>query len=175
MSGLSHFDKDGKAAMVDISAKDETVRTATARSEITMAPATLARISEGTAEKGDVLGIARVAGIQAAKKTSDLVPLCHPLALSKVSIDFALDETASTVAITATVKCTGKTGVEMEALTAATVSALTIYDMVKAVDKEMVIGPTFVASKEGGKSGTITFSGPAASSGPTASSGPKAR
>lgn len=159
MTKLSHFDKDGKAAMVDVSEKAETTRIAVARGSIQMAPETLALIRSGSADKGDVLGVARIAGIQAAKKTSDLIPLCHPLPITKVSIDFTLDVKESKVDIEATVKVTGKTGVEMEALTAVTVSALTIYDMVKAADKKMVIGQAFVASKEGGKSGSISFDG----------------
>lgn len=159
MPKLSHFDKDGKAAMVDVSDKAETTRIAVAKGEIRMAPETLTLIESGSAEKGDVLGVARVAGIQAAKKTSDLIPLCHPLPISKVAIDFSLDKDRHVVEISATVKVTGKTGVEMEALTAVTVSALTIYDMVKAVDKQMVITHAYVASKEGGKSGALNFDG----------------
>lgn len=159
MSELSHFDESGKAAMVDVSDKAETTRLAIAKGSVTMAPATLALIKQGNAEKGDVLGVARIAGIMAAKRTHDLIPLCHPLPLTKVSIDFELNEKTNAVDITASAKVTGKTGVEMEALTAASVAALTIYDMVKAVDKEMVIGQIYVASKEGGKSGTISFNG----------------
>jgi cyclic pyranopterin monophosphate synthase len=159
MSKLSHFDEDGKASMVDVSGKKETTRIAVAESEIRMKPETLRLIAEGTAKKGDVLGVARIAGIQAAKKTSDLIPLCHPLPISKISVDFKLDTERNVVGITATVKVTGKTGVEMEALTAASVAALTIYDMVKAADKQMVINHTFVSSKEGGKSGAIQFDG----------------
>lgn len=161
MSELSHFDESGKAAMVDVSDKAETTRLAVAKGSIKMAPATLALIAEGTADKGDVLGVARIAGIMAAKRTHDLIPLCHPLPLTKVSIDFELNEAASAVDITASAKVTGKTGVEMEALTAASIAALTIYDMVKAADKEMVIGQIYVSSKEGGKSGTINFDGEA--------------
>lgn len=151
---LTHFDEAGNAAMVDVSAKEETVRIATARGHIAMNPATLALIRDGGMEKGDVLGVARLAGIMAAKKTADLIPLCHPLALSKVSVDFTLDEAGSKVEISATVKLKGRTGVEMEALTAVSVAALTIYDMCKAVDKGMVIGAVQLAYKEGGKSGT---------------------
>lgn len=161
MSELSHFDESGKAAMVDVSDKAETTRLAVARGSIKMAPATLALIAKGTADKGDVLGVARIAGIMAAKRTHDLIPLCHPLPLTKVSIDFELNEAANSVDIIASAKVTGKTGVEMEALTAASVAALTIYDMVKAADKEMVIGQIYVSSKEGGKSGTINFDGEA--------------
>ena len=159
MSQLSHFDESGKAAMVDVSDKAETTRLAVAKGSIKMAASTLVLIAEGTANKGDVLGVARIAGIMAAKRTHDLIPLCHPLPLTKVSIDFELNEAASAVDITASAKVTGKTGVEMEALTAASIAALTIYDMVKAADKEMVIGQIYVSSKEGGKSGTISFDG----------------
>lgn len=161
MSELSHFDESGKAAMVDVSDKAETTRLAVAKGSIKMAASTLALIAAGTADKGDVLGVARIAGIMAAKRTHDLIPLCHPLPLTKVSIDFELDETTNSVDITASAKVTGKTGVEMEALTAASIAALTIYDMVKAADKEMVIGQIYVSSKEGGKSGTINFDGEA--------------
>jgi cyclic pyranopterin phosphate synthase len=159
MSELSHFDESGKAAMVDVSDKAETTRIAIAKGSITMAPATLALIKQGTAKKGDVLGVARIAGIMAAKRTHDLIPLCHPLPLTKVSIDFELNEETNAVDITAQAKVTGKTGVEMEALSAVSLAALTIYDMVKAVDKEMVIGQIYVSSKEGGKSGTLAFNG----------------
>lgn len=159
-SPLTHFDEAGNAAMVDVSAKDETVRIATARGHITMKPETLSLIRDGGMEKGDVLGVARLAGIMAAKKTPDLIPLCHPLMLSKVSVDFTIDEAASRVDIEATVKLKGRTGVEMEALTAVSVAALTIYDMCKAVDKAMVIGGVHLSYKEGGKSGT--YLGPAA-------------
>lgn len=159
MSKLSHFDESGKAVMVDVSDKAETARVAVAKGSIRMAPETLALIKQGTADKGDVLGIARVAGIMAAKRTHDLIPLCHPLPLTKVSIDFDLNEDDSAVDITATTKVTGKTGVEMEALTAASIAALTIYDMVKATDKQMIIGQIYVATKEGGKSGSHAFDG----------------
>ena len=158
-SRLSHFDETGKAAMVDVSDKAETTRIAVAKGSIRMAPETLALIRQGTAEKGDVLGIARVAGIMAAKRTHDLIPLCHPLPLTKVSVDFELNDEENAVDITATTKVTGKTGVEMEALTAASVAALTIYDMVKAADKNMIIGQIYVATKEGGKSGSLSFDG----------------
>lgn len=159
MPKLSHFDASGKAAMVDVSDKDETQRVAVANGAIRMAAATLDLIRRGTAEKGDVLGVARIAGIMAAKRTHDLIPLCHPLPLTKVAIDFDLNEDESCVDITATAKVSGKTGVEMEALTAVSVAALTIYDMVKAVDKKMVIGQIYVAIKEGGKSGHHAFDG----------------
>jgi len=152
MSGLTHFDERGAARMVDVSDKPATARRAVARGTVTMAPATLALVENGAA-KGDVLGVARIAGIMAAKRTSDLIPLCHPLALSKVTVDLAAEPDASRVTIEATVTTTGPTGVEMEALTAVSVAALTIYDMLKAVDRGMVIGEIRVALKEGGKSG----------------------
>lgn len=149
---LTHFDAAGRAAMVDVSAKDETARTATARGRIVMQPATLALIREGRAGKGDVLGIARIAGIMAAKRTSELIPLCHPLMISKVTVDLE-PEGEDAVAIEATVKLSGRTGVEMEALTAVTVAALTVYDMVKAVDRSMRIEDVRLVHKAGGKSG----------------------
>jgi cyclic pyranopterin phosphate synthase len=149
---LTHFDAAGRAAMVDVSAKAETSRTATARGRIVMQPATLALILEGRAGKGDVLGVARIAGIMAAKRTSDLIPLCHPLMISKVTVDLE-PEGADAVAIEATVKVTGRTGVEMEALTAVSVAALTVYDMVKAVDRAMRIEDVRLVHKAGGTSG----------------------
>jgi cyclic pyranopterin phosphate synthase len=155
MTRLTHFDAAGKAAMVDVSAKAETTRIATARGSITMQPATLALVRGGTAAKGDVLGTARLAGIMAAKRTADLIPLCHPLPVTSVAVDLACDAAANTVEITATVKTTGKTGVEMEALTAVSVAALTVYDMVKAVDRGMTIGAIRLTHKSGGKSGTF--------------------
>lgn len=150
---LTHFDAAGRAAMVDVSAKPETVRDATAKARITMQPATLALILSGTAKKGDVLGVARLAGIMAAKRTADLIPLCHPLPIAAVTVDLAPDETASAVEITATVRTTGRTGVEMEALTAASVAALTVYDMCKAVDRGMIVDGLRVVAKSGGASG----------------------
>jgi len=150
---LSHFDDHGQAHMVDISAKDITSRIATAAAWIKMSPQTLAHITSGTAKKGDVLGIARIAGIQAAKKTSDLIPLCHSLAITKVAVNLAPDATLPGVRIEATVKTSGQTGVEMEALTAASIAALTVYDMLKAVQKNMEIGGLRVTLKDGGKSG----------------------
>ncbi|MEM8570230.1 MAG: cyclic pyranopterin monophosphate synthase MoaC [Pseudomonadota bacterium] len=154
MSGpLTHFDAEGAAHMVDISAKPQTQRIAIARCAVTMAVETLALVTAGTAKKGDVLGVARLAGIMAAKKTADLIPLCHPIALSKVSVDFEVNAAASRVEIEAQVRTTGPTGVEMEALTAVSVAALTIYDMLKAADKAMVIGEIRVSLKDGGKSG----------------------
>lgn len=150
---LTHFDEAGRAAMVDVSGKAETSRTAIARGRIVMAPETLALIRGGQVGKGDVLGVARLAGIMAAKRTSDLIPLCHPLMLAKVTVDL---EPAGTdaIEIEATVKVTGQTGVEMEALTAVTVAALTVYDMCKAADRGMRIEAVRLVHKSGGKSGT---------------------
>jgi cyclic pyranopterin phosphate synthase len=153
VSGLTHFDAEGRAHMVDVSGKDVTERVAVARGAVEMAPATLALVVEGRAAKGDVLAVARLAGIMAAKRTADLIPLCHPLALAKVSVDLTPDAGANRVEIEATVKVTGRTGVEMEALTAVSVAALTVYDMVKAVDRGMRITDIRLALKEGGKSG----------------------
>ncbi|WP_066649056.1 MULTISPECIES: cyclic pyranopterin monophosphate synthase MoaC [Sphingomonas] len=151
MSGLTHLDDAGAARMVDVGAKAATPREAVATGRITMSPEAATAIAEGTAKKGDVLAVARVAGIMAAKRTSELIPLCHPLPLSKVTIDLAPD--ASGVTVTATCACTGPTGVEMEALTAASVALLTIYDMAKAIDKAMVVGDIRLLTKTGGKSG----------------------
>jgi cyclic pyranopterin monophosphate synthase len=148
---FSHFDVRGQAAMVDVGAKPVTGRTATARARVVMLPATAALIRSGGAKKGDVLGVARIAGIMAAKRTSDLIPLCHPLPISAVSLDLTVAEDA--VEIAATVKTTGQTGVEMEALTAATVAALTVYDMCKSVDRGMHIEGVRLTHKAGGKSG----------------------
>ncbi len=150
---LTHFTADGHAAMVDVTAKPVTDRTATARAAIIMQPATLAMVAEGTAAKGDVLGVARLAGIMAAKRTADLIPLCHPLPLSAVTVDLTIDPATSAVQIEATVRTNGRTGVEMEALTAASVAALTVYDMCKAVDRGMRIEALRVVHKDGGKSG----------------------
>lgn len=150
---LTHFDAHGQAHMVDVGGKPETDRVAVAEGRIVMAPATLAIIASGTAKKGDVLGIARIAGIMAAKKTSELIPLCHPLALTRVAVDFALQESDNAVHCTATVATRGQTGVEMEALTAVQVALLTIYDMCKAVDKRMSMEGVRVLAKQGGKSG----------------------
>ncbi|PCH94217.1 MAG: cyclic pyranopterin monophosphate synthase MoaC [Rhodobacteraceae bacterium] len=150
---LTHFDASGAAQMVDVSAKDITHRTATAKGHVVMAAETLAMIAKGTAKKGDVLGVARLAGIMAAKKTADLIPLCHPLPLTKVTVDLSVNDANSAVDIEATVKTTGQTGVEMEALTAVNIAALTVYDMVKAVDKDMRITDIRVTFKDGGKSG----------------------
>tara|TARA_R110000851_G_scaffold245129_2_gene397918 strand:- start:951 stop:1427 length:477 start_codon:yes stop_codon:yes gene_type:complete len=153
MSGLSHFDGQGHAHMVDVSDKDVTARVAIAEGYIKMARETFEIIAEGRAKKGDVLAVARLAGIMAAKRTPDLIPLCHPLAITKVTVDLTLDPDLPGVRIAATVKTTGQTGVEMEALTAASVTALTVYDMTKAVDKAMEIGGLRVILKDGGKSG----------------------
>ena len=155
MTGFTHFDKEGKARMVDVSDKAETERTATAKGSVLMQPATLALIKEGGVKKGDVLSVARLAGIMGAKKTPDLIPLCHPLALTSVQVDLTLDEARSAVDITAICKLVGKTGVEMEALTAVSVAALTVYDMCKAVDKGMQIVDIRLTHKSGGKSGTF--------------------
>ncbi len=149
---LTHFDAEGRAAMVDVGGKAETERTATARGCVTMAAETLAMIREGRAGKGDVLAVARLAGIMAAKRTADLIPLCHPLMLSRVAVDLA-PAPPDRVEIEATVTLTGRTGVEMEALTAVSVAALTVYDMVKAVDRAMRIGEIRLVHKSGGKSG----------------------
>ena len=150
---LTHFDSRGNAAMVDVSAKPATARQATARARVTMQPATLSLIREGKAKKGDVLAVARLAGIMAAKRTADLIPLCHPLPISAVIVELAPDKDGAAVEIEATVRTTGQTGVEMEALTAASVAALTVYDMCKAVDRGMRIEAVRVTHKEGGKSG----------------------
>jgi cyclic pyranopterin monophosphate synthase len=154
MAQFTHFDKEGKARMVDVSDKAETERIATATGSVIMQPATLALIKEGGVKKGDVLSVARLAGIMGAKRTPDLIPLCHPLALTSVQVDLTLDEARNAVDITATCKLTGKTGVEMEALTAVSVAALTVYDMCKAVDKGMQITDIRLTHKSGGKSGT---------------------
>ncbi|MEO1276481.1 MAG: cyclic pyranopterin monophosphate synthase MoaC [Pseudomonadota bacterium] len=150
---LTHFDAAGDAQMVDVSEKPVTAREARAVAEIRMQDATLALIREGRAKKGDVLAVARLAGIMAAKKTHDLIPLCHPLQISKVTLELEPLEDPARVAIAATVKTSGQTGVEMEALTAATVAALTVYDMVKAVDRGMEIGGARLVYKDGGASG----------------------
>ncbi len=153
MSGLTHLDAQGKAQMVDVGSKEISSRVAKARAVVSMLPTTLRLIAEGGHKKGDVIAVARIAGIQAAKKTADLIPLCHPLMLSSVQVDIELDEASSKVIINTNCKLKGRTGVEMEALTAATVAALTIYDMCKAVDREMVIESIRLQEKTGGKSG----------------------
>lgn len=151
--GLTHFDTSGQAHMVDVGAKDETHRVAVATGTITMKPETLAIIQSGTAKKGDVLGIARIAAIMGAKRTSDLIPLCHPLALTRVTVEFEVDAVLSSVTCKAQVETFGKTGVEMEALAAVQVGLLTIYDMCKAVDRGMKITDVCLIEKRGGKSG----------------------
>ncbi|MCX7372061.1 MAG: cyclic pyranopterin monophosphate synthase MoaC [Alphaproteobacteria bacterium] len=152
MSELTHFDASGRAVMVDVSDKAATSRSAVARGRVVMAPATLARIQEGAMGKGDVLGIARIAGIMAAKRTHELIPLCHPLLLTKVTLDLTAAP-PDAVEIEAMVKVTGQTGVEMEALTAVSIAALTIYDMCKAIDRGMRIADVRLVLKDGGKSG----------------------
>jgi len=154
---LNHFNEQGQAHMVDVSNKDITSRIATAKTSIIMNADTLKIIISGSAKKGDVLGIARLAGIMAAKKTSDLIPLCHPLPISNVNIDLKPEPSKNSIDIVATVKTSGQTGVEMEALTAANITALTIYDMVKAVDKTMKITNLRVTLKDGGKTGRLVF------------------
>src|SRR6056297_3178693 len=153
MAGLTHFDERGAAHMVDVSDKEVTARVAVAEGHIRMARATYDLISEGRAKKGDVLSVARLAGIMGAKKTPDLIPLCHPLPVTRVAVDLTLDPKLPGVRIAATVKTTGQTGVEMEALTAVSTAALTVYDMVKAIDKAMEIGGIRVTLKDGGASG----------------------
>jgi cyclic pyranopterin phosphate synthase len=152
-SSLTHFDPDGQAHMVDVGGKDETRRVAIAGGHITMLPTTFKMIASGSAKKGDVLGIARIAAIQATKRTSELIPLCHPIALTRVAVEFELDETRSSIACTVSAETVGRTGVEMEALTGASVALLTIYDMCKAVDRGMQMGGIALREKMGGKSG----------------------
>ena len=153
MTGLTHFDSDGQAHMVDVSEKAVTSRIATAEGHIKMRPETLEYITEGRAKKGDVLSVARLAGIMGSKKTSDLIPLCHPLSITKVTVDLHADPELPGVRVTASVKTNGQTGVEMEALTAVSTACLTVYDMLKAVEKSMEIGGICVTLKDGGKSG----------------------
>jgi cyclic pyranopterin phosphate synthase len=152
---LSHFDAQGAAHMVDVGAKDRTPRMALASGRITMQPATFRMVAAGKASKGDVLGVARIAAIQAAKRTPDLIPLAHPLALTRVAVDFELQKKTSSIRILARVECRGQTGVEMEALTAAAVGLLTLYDMVKAVDRGMSLTELRLEEKRGGKSGAF--------------------
>jgi cyclic pyranopterin phosphate synthase len=152
---LTHFDDAGAARMVDVSAKEDTAREAVAAGSIAMLPETLSLILDRKVSKGDVFGVARIAGIMAAKKTSELIPLCHPLALSSVEIEFEPDRSGSSVLIRSTVRTTGKTGVEMEALTAVSAAALTIYDMCKSADRAMTISDIRLMKKSGGKSGTF--------------------
>lgn len=153
LSDLTHFNQEGRARMVDVTTKNETVRVAVARGEVVMQPKTLQAIKDGSIAKGDVLAVAQVAGILAAKQTGSLIPMCHPLFITGADISFVLDEAGSKVNIQATVKTTGKTGVEMEALTAVSVTGLTIYDMCKAIDKGMVVDNVRLVEKTGGKSG----------------------
>ena len=156
MTKLTHIDDQGDARMVDVSEKAETLRVATAVGRVAMQPATIALIEQGGVKKGDVLSVARLAGIMGAKRTSDLIPLCHPLALNSVDLVLRLDAANAAVLIEATAKVTGRTGVEMEALTAVSIAALTIYDMCKAADREMQIGDIRLTHKSGGKSGTYS-------------------
>jgi len=153
-SRLTHIDADGKAAMVDVSDKDVTERSATAVGSVIVAPATMRLIQDGTVKKGDVLSVARLAGIMGAKKTPELIPLCHPLALNAIDVDLSLDPARNAVDITATCRVSGRTGVEMEAMTAVAVAALTIYDMCKAVDRGIRLTDIRLTSKAGGRSGT---------------------
>jgi cyclic pyranopterin monophosphate synthase len=150
---LTHFDAEGQAHMVDVGGKDETRRVAIATGVITMLPATFAMVRGGTAKKGDVLGIARIAAIQGAKRTSDLIPLCHPIPLTRVAVEFDLETQENSIVVTVTAETVGRTGVEMEALTAASVALLTIYDMCKAVDRGMTMSAIRLLEKVGGKSG----------------------
>ncbi len=159
MTGLTHLDQDGAANMVDVSEKAVTSRTATAEGSVVMQPETMALIRSGDAKKGDVLGTARLAGIMAAKRAHELIPLCHPLLISKVRVDCALDESLPGVRVSAEVKVSGQTGVEMEALTAVSIACLTIYDMVKAADKGMRIENIRLLTKSGGRSGTYEAPG----------------
>jgi cyclic pyranopterin monophosphate synthase len=156
-SPLTHFDAQGQAHMVDVADKPATRRVAVAQGRIRMLPATLALIREGNAKKGDVLGIARIAGIQGAKKTSELIPLCHPIALTRVAVEFEVDEAEAAVTCTATAETIGPTGVEMEALTAVNVALLTVYDMCKAVDRGMTVTDVRLLEKHGGKSGSYVL------------------
>ncbi len=159
MTRLTHIDETGAAVMVDVGDKAVTSRAAVAEGHVTMKPETLALIRSGGAKKGDVLGVARIAGIMAAKKTHELIPLCHPLLLTKVTVDLDIDEALPGIRVTATVRVGGQTGVEMEALTAVSVACLTIYDMGKAVDREMTIGGVRLLEKTGGKSGDYRRAG----------------
>ena len=157
MNELNHFDQKGNAVMVDVSGKAETKREAVACGTIFVSPAVMDAVQKGTAAKGDVLGVARVAGIMATKRTSDLIPMCHPLMLTKCAVDFDLRPEEGAIEAVCTVRTEGKTGVEMEALTGATVALLTVYDMCKAVDKTMTIGDVHLVRKEGGKSGRFLY------------------
>lgn len=155
MSELSHLDEHGQARMVDVAHKPDTARSATARGEVRMRPATFEKVKAGNLKKGDVLAVAQVAGVMAAKRTADLIPLCHPLPLTSIDVELALDEALPGVQITATVRTVGKTGVEMEALTAVSIAALTVYDMAKAVEKTMQIENIRLVEKHGGQSGDV--------------------
>lgn len=160
MANFTHFNAEGRAHMVDVGNKETTERIAVAEGSIRVNEETFEAISQGKLKKGDVLATAQIAGIMAAKKTWDLIPMCHPILLSHVNLDFVMDAETNTVGITATVKCAGTTGVEMEALTAVSVAALTIYDMCKAIQKDMVIGPCRLVHKSGGKSGEYNLNTP---------------
>ena len=160
MAKLTHIDEDGKARMVDVSEKDVTDRTATAEGSVLMQPDTLKLIIDGSVKKGDVISVARLAGVMAAKRTADMIPLCHPLALNKVDVDVTCDEVRNAVDIVATCRVSGRTGVEMEALTAVSVAALTVYDMCKAIDRGMQITDIRLVHKAGGKSGEYWANGP---------------
>ncbi|MBL8584186.1 MAG: cyclic pyranopterin monophosphate synthase MoaC [Rhizobiaceae bacterium] len=157
--GLTHIGSAGEASMVDVGSKDETQRTAVARGHVVMAPATLATILEGNAKKGDVVATARIAGIMAAKRAHELIPLCHPLLLTKVAVDIEADAALPGLRVTALARVTGRTGVEMEALTAVSVACLTIYDMAKAIDRGMIISDVRLVEKTGGKSGDFVIGG----------------
>ena len=152
---LSHLDENGKARMVDVTLKEPTLREAVAQGKVIMNPKTAALIIEGAIPKGDVLGVARIAGVMAAKRTGDLIPLCHPLELTGIDVQFVIDRRRGEISIEARVRTVGRTGVEMEALTAVAVTALTVYDMCKSEDKEMVLGDIMLISKQGGKSGSF--------------------
>ena len=154
---FNHFDKNGNAIMVDVTGKEITTRTAIAQGSIRVSAEIIEAIKSGTAEKGDVLGVARVAGIMAAKRTPELIPMCHPLLLNKCSVDFSIDEGANIVTAVCTVRTDGKTGVEMEALTGVSLALLTIYDMCKAIDKRMCIEDIHLVFKQGGKSGDFSY------------------
>ena len=153
MKKLSHLDEKGRASMVDVSEKDRTARRAVARGEILLRPDVIDKILDGSIPKGDVFQVARIAGVQAAKKTSDLIPLCHPLSITDVQVRFTADRDAGRITVETEVRAMDRTGVEMEALTAASVAALTVYDMCKAVQKDITIGPFILEEKEGGRSG----------------------
>lgn len=158
MNGLTHFNEEGRAHMVDVSEKDITTRIAKANALVTVNPETYTLIKEGKMKKGDVLQVAQVAGIMGAKRTPDIIPMCHPIQLTNVDISFELDDEACTIRIIATTKCEGKTGVEMEAMSAASIAALTIYDMCKAVQRDIKISDIYLLEKDGGKSGHYTAS-----------------